>query len=94
VAFGHAVLLASLGEEVQALLRGRIAAGAAAAHARGRGDARRGARGGAAVLPGFRRRQWLWMVTINGALGQWIARRAGIAGGPRRAWPTSSCRHG
>jgi hypothetical protein len=80
VAFAQAILLASLGDEVQALLRGRFDPGAALTS---EDEAMREVlRAVAPVLPGFAGGQWLWMLAINGALGQWIARRAGTASRP------------
>ena len=81
VALGHAVLLASLGEEMQALLRGRLDPGTVPLTPEEEAM-REVVRAIVPVLPGFAGGQWLWMLTINGALGQWIARRAGTAWRP------------
>jgi hypothetical protein len=81
VALGHAMLLASLGDEVQALLRGRVAPDAMSLTPEDEAM-REVLRTVAPVLPGFAGGQWLWMLAINGALGQWIARRAGTAWRP------------
>jgi hypothetical protein len=81
VAFGHALLLASLGDETQALLRGRIDTGGAPLTPED--EALRDVlRMVAPVLPGFAGGQWLWMLAVNGAMGQWLARRTGAAWRP------------
>src|SRR5262245_56998158 len=81
VACGHALMLASLGTEGQALLRGRLDTGGAPLTPED--EALRDVlRAVAPVLPGFAGGQWLWMVALNGAMGQWLARRAGAAWRP------------
>jgi hypothetical protein len=81
VAFAQAILLASLGNEVQDLLRNRLDPGALSLTPEDEAMLQV-LRAVAPVLPGFVGGQWLWMLAINGALGQWLARRAGTAWRP------------
>src|SRR5262249_47659193 len=81
VAAGHAALFASLGEDARNLLSGRFQAGTPPLTPEEEA-LREVLRMVAPILPGFAGGQWLWMLAINGALGQWLARRAGTAWRP------------
>ncbi len=80
VAGGQMLLLASLATGPESLLRARLDPDAAPNPQVD--EAMQFVRALAPILPGVAGALWLWVMTLNGALAQWIVRRAGTAWRP------------